>query len=301
MKTANSVAIALLLATFAPTAFADSLCTNADRAEAAAQFKQAQDLEKAGKAREASAAASKVIQDCSSDSQGLAALKKRLAQVFALEAEKQSHFEDAFAWYQQAGNPADAGRMQRKLVETKPDDLNTVSVAIAFFRDLGDVGQEKDMRAHAQKNVDKALVAEEKSFGTTSKDSLKDLERARDWAPYADPGKDRIVAARAEKRGDTLSAEDGRRFLQLALDYYAFAENKDKGQKVRDKARSLAKQHESKGEGEIASEYYAIAGDSDKANAVKKQTEQRAEKTEEARKKTFKKDQDDLEKELGIK
>jgi len=69
---------------------------------------------------------------------------------------------------------------------------------------------------------------------------------------------------------------------------------------VREKARSLAKQYESKGEGVVAAEYYAIAGDSGKANALQKQTEASEQKAEESRKKTFKKEQGDLEKALGF-
>ena len=155
------------------------------------------------------------------------------------------------------------------------------------------------MRAHAAKNVDKALAAEEKRFATSTKDSLQEMGRARDWAYYAGTEKDRITA-RAEKRGDILIAEEGRRFLELALNYYGFAEKKDKEQKVRDKARSLGERAASKGEAELAVAYFQIAGDTAKAEALQKQTEVKAEQTEETRKNTFKKDQDKLEKELGL-
>ena len=96
------------------------------------------------------------------------------------------------------------------------------------------------MRAHALKNVDKALAEEGKRFAAVTKDSLKELGLARDWAYYAQAGKDRIQA-RAAKRGDTLAAEEGRKFLNLALSYYSTAEQPDKAQKVRDKARASAK------------------------------------------------------------
>lgn len=91
-----------------------------------------------------------------------------------------------------------------------------------------------------------------------------------------------------------------RKFLELALSYYDRAEQPDKAQKVRDKARALAKQFERKGEGVVAADYYGIAGDSDKASAVQKETEVRDQKVEDSRKKVFKKDQEDLEKALGF-
>lgn len=302
MKILNCFAVALLLAIFGSTALADDICEGdaVVRAKADAQVKQALDLEKAGRARDAYSAASKANADCASSITGLDGVKKRTAKIVAAEEEKKSRFKEAFDWYLRAGSPVDAGRMQRKLVETKPDDINTVSHAIDFFHNLPDAAQEKDMRAHAAKNVAKALAAEEKRFATSNKDSLSELGRARDWAYYAGSGKDTAMA-RAEKRGDALLAEDGRRFLELALNYYGFAEKKDKEQKVRDKARSLGERAASKGEAELAVAYFQIAGDNAKAEALQKQTEVKAEKTEEARKKTFKKDQDDLEKELGLK
>ena len=301
MKNANYLAIACLIAAFGSTAFADDLCAGdaAAKAKADAQVKQAQDLEKAGRAREAHAAASKADADCASSITGLDGVKKRTAKIVAVEEEKKSRFKESFEWYQLAGSPADAGRMQRKLVEIKPDDINTVSHAIDFFHHISDAPQEKDMRTHAGKNVAKALATEEKRFASANKNSLQELGLARDWAYYAGSGKDGAMA-RAEKRGDTLITEDGRRFLELALDYYGFAEKKDKQQKVRDKARSLGERAASKGEAELAVAYFQIAGDDAKAEALQKQTEVKAEQTEESRKKTFKKDQDKLEKELGL-
>ncbi len=249
--------------------------------------------------REAYDAAEKLNSECMSDYKRHDALKARTAKAIAAEGEKKGQFKEAFDWYERARSPADAGRMQRKLVEMNPRDRNTVSHAIEYFVRQKDGGQEKAMRVHALKNVDKALAAEEKSFASTTKNSLEELELARDWSYYANAGEDRI-RARAAKRGDTLAAEQGRKFLGLALDYYSFAGQSDKEQKVREKARGLAKQHESKGEGQVAADYYAIAGDSEKASAVQEQTEVRKQQGQEARKKAFKKEQDDLEKALGF-
>jgi hypothetical protein len=282
------------------TAGADSLCPNkADQAAADAQMKRAGDLERAGKAREAYGAAEKADPDCVTDYKQHDALKKRAARAVGAEEEKKSRFKEAFDWYERAQSTADAGRMQRKLVETTPDDINTVSRAIDFFVRQQDSVQEKALRAHALKNVDKALAEEEKQFASVTKDSLEELGRARDWSSYAKSGEDRI-RARAAKRGDALALEEGRKFLSLALKYYDTAGQPEKEQKVREKARALAKQYESRGEGVVAAEYYAIAGDKSKASALQKQTEAREQKTEESRQKTFKKEQGDLEKALGF-
>ncbi len=281
-------------------AWADSLCAEKAMQEAAdAQLKKAEDLERAGKLREAYAAVAKADNECVSNYKRHDALKHRAAKAIGAADEKKGSFQEAFDWYTRAQSPADAGRMQRKLVEGKPDDINTVSHAIDYFSQQNDKAQEQAMRAHALKNVEKALAEEEKGFTSFTKDSLKELGLARDWSYYAKSGEDRI-RARAAKRGDTLAAEDGRKFLNLAISYYQVADQPDVIKKVREKALALAKRHEAKGEGEIAAEYYVMAGDDKNAEAVQKQTEQRQAQAEEGRKKTFKKEQADLEKSLGF-
>ena len=238
MKTARiaSLVIAGAIALCSPAARADSLCPEKGKQAAAdAQVKQAEDLERAGKAREAYAAAGKADGDCVTDYKRHDALMKRTAKAVGAEEEKKGRFKEAFDWYERAGSVADAGRMQRKLVETSPNDINTVSHAIDFFARNQDGAQEKAMRAHALKNVDKALAAEEVQFASVTKDSLGELGLARDWSYYAKAGEDR-VRARAAKRGDALAAEDGRKFLRLALSYYDAAGQPEKEQKVRDES-----------------------------------------------------------------
>jgi hypothetical protein len=292
--------VAIFVGLGTSSSWADSLCPERSRQAAAdAQVKQAEDLERAGKVREAYTAAGKADGDCVSDYKRHEALKKRAARAIAADEEKKGRFADAFDWYERGQSIADAGRMQRKLVETNPDDVNTVSRAIDFFVRQQDSAQEKALRAHALNNVEKALAAEEKQFAAVTRDSLQELGLARDWSSYAKAGLDR-VRARAGKRGDILAAEDGRKFMNLALRYYAVAGDPAKELRVREKARVLARQYEGKGEGEIAAEYYEIAGDSGRASAVRKQTEAREQQTEDSRKKTFKKGQQDLEKSLGF-
>ena len=280
--------------------WADSLCAEkALQAAADAQLKKAEELERAGQPREAFSAATKANGDCVSDTQRHEGVQQRTAKAIGAEEEKKARLEDAFTWYVRAKAPADAGRMQRRLVEAKPDDINTLSHAIDYFSQQNDKAQEEAMRAQARKNVEHALAEEEKRFASFSKDSLHELGRARDWAYYAKTGEDRI-RARAAQRGDTLAAEDGRKFLRLAMSYYEQADRPDGVKKIREKARMLAKRHEAKGEGEIAAEFYAMAGDDKQADTVQKQTEQRQTQAEEGRKKTFKKEQADLEKALGF-
>ena len=168
---------------------ADSLCPDKSKQAAAdAQVKRAEDLERAGKAREAYGAAEKADGDCVTDYKRHDALMKRAARAVGAEEEKKGRYKEAFDWYERARSTADAGRMQRKLVETAPDDINTVSRAIDFFVRQQDGAQEKALRAHALKNVDKALADEEKQFASVTKDSLGELGRARDWSSLRKDG-----------------------------------------------------------------------------------------------------------------
>lgn len=61
-------------------------------------------------------------------------------------------------------------------------------LAIDYFRHHNDAAQEKAMRAHALKNVEKALAAEEKRFASIGKNSLSELGLAKDWCYYAQAG-----------------------------------------------------------------------------------------------------------------
>jgi hypothetical protein len=295
-----ALAVVAMVGLGAPEARADSLCeSKAEEAAANAQLKRAEDLESIGKLREAYGAARNTDMDCVSDGRRLEALKKRVAKAVAADAEATGSLDDAFDWYSRAQSWSDAGRMQRKLVDSRPDDVDTVSRAIDFFVQQSDAVQEKAIRAHAAKNVEKALAEEEKQFASAGRDSLQALDRAMNWTYYARTGED-LVRARAASRGDVLAKEDGRKFLELALAYYDRAEKPDEAEKVRSKARGLARRHESEGAGQLAADYYTIAGDDGKADAVRNQTEKRQAAVEETRKKTFQKEQDDLEKELGF-
>jgi hypothetical protein len=116
---------------------------------------------------------------------------------------------------------------------------------------------------------------------------------------YAGSGSGKVFE-RAEKRGDTLAADDARRSIENAIAYYEFAEKPQKARGVRDRARKLGDEHARKGENRLAVEFYQIAGDSSKAEALEKKSEAEKQKSESARQDKFKKDQQSLEKELGL-
>ena len=158
--------------------------------------------------------------------------------------------------------------------------------------------QVKELRALAAKNADQWLGTEEKLFAAT-KDSRDALGKSKDWAYYAGTGPKK-AHERAEKRGDQLAADTSRRWFELAIAYYKFADKPQKVNGVQAKARQLADAHARKGEAEVAADYYRIAGASAEADKIEKQGAARKRQAEQQRQQQFKKDQQALEKGLGL-
>lgn len=288
----------LLLSVVIPTAtFADDPCSELEKKEGEALLRKAEDSERAGKTREAYATAKKVYCLYGSE-QRVWPLKQRLGKKIGDEEEKNGRLKEAFEIYEDSRNPSDADRVKLKQVNAKPDDRNTVADGISHFQHRKNDAQVKELRGLAQKNADQWLAREEKQFAAL-RDSLDELNQARSWLLLTVAGTKK-AADLAEKRGDTLAAEDARRSLDLALSYYFLAEKQQKQKAVRDKARALADGHAGKGELRLAAEYYRIAGLSGKADEMEKRGEAQKHQTEEKRQKQFKKDQDKLEKELGL-
>jgi hypothetical protein len=213
-----------------------------------------------------------------------------------------------------------------KITLTRSGDFETMRQGVNYFRSLtedlnrqgGDAAQQPDckprlkaipgylaeLRAIAMKKGDALLAEDDKIFGARKTsvmakgDSLKELEKAKDW--FGIFGQETRAHERAVKRGDTLVADDSRKSLELAISYYGLARNEGKVRKVQDKARRLGDAHLKKGEKKIAADYYNLAGLGDKASKLEEAHEAEKEKAEAGRQQKFKQEQKSLEKELGL-
>lgn len=301
MRNLNRYALlaAGLLALSASSAWADGyICSAAEIRDADAQFKKALELERAGNPRAARDAVA--IPTCMSNYAPLEPFQKRTALAIGRDDEKNGRLDDAFGWYYTAGSIPDACRAQRKLAEAHPQDTNVVGNALRYIVEQGDAVQEKAVRAVAARNVERLLALEQQKFiGMTRVTTNQYLSEASGWAEYAQTGKDR-VQARLLQRGDTLAVETSARELQGAINFYEQAGAEDRVTKVKVRARALADANLKKGETVIAAALYGVAGDDDKAETVAKAGAAKTEQDEEARQKKFKKEQEDLEKELGL-
>jgi len=297
-KAQIAVMFALMLA--AQVALADDICDANEKNIAAAKMQKAEGFERAGKlklAYEAASAADRSL--CLSDDRA-SKMAKRIGLQLGQQDEKQGRFADAFEWYKNSGNGADADRVMLKHVNASPLNRNLVSNAIDHFRFKNNDARVTELRQLAAKNVDAALASEEKAFAA-NKVSLDELGDAKDWFYLVEQNVvSKKIRERAERRGDALLKEDAFRHLDNAKRYFDAAENKQKMKAVQDKALRLAQEHEKKGEISQASNFYNLAGASDKGDALEAKSEAANKKSEEKRQKKFTKEQDDLEKELGL-
>lgn len=313
---ASRALIVLLLALASPLAYADgefedqcdgegadifmkSKAGQRIEAQAQAQISQAEQKEQAGNARAAYDILKKVS-SCISDasSKRIQKMETRLEKKFGNEEEKNGRLKEAFDWFVKSKSTEDADHVMMKRAQAQPEDRSTFSTAFDYFKNRG-AAPIKTLRALAVQNAKQLLAAEEKQFAANN-DTLETLGKAKDWLYYAEAPENRMAVERAEKRGDTRAADTSRHFLKMAISYYDFAGKPEKIKPVRDKAKKLGDEAKGRGEGEVAAEYYQIAGLKDLASDLQKRTETKQREDEGKRQKKFKKDQDNLEKELGM-
>jgi len=274
-------------------------CRSEDEKVAAAQMKQAEASERAGKLKEAYVAMGKIDSMCLGSDKQYEAMRKRIGLQLGQQEEKQGRLAAAFDWYKNSGNEAEADRVKMKQVNASPRDRNVVSNAIDHFKYRNNDARVTELRQLAAKNADLELVNEEKAFAAR-KESFDELGKAKDWFYLVGEAAEKKARERAEQRGDTLAKEDTFRHLENAKRYFGIAEAKPKEKVLKEKALRLAQEHEKKGEITQATNFYSLAGESAKGNALQERSEAQHKKSEEKRQKQFNKEQGDLEKQLGL-
>jgi hypothetical protein len=263
---------------------------------------------------------------------------KRIASKMSDEEEKRGNLyksaalgkgAGAFQWLEASERFAEADKMMRKTIKAKPEDIETFKIALGHFRareerreDLSkyhgfnvDLSYLKELESAASRNGDNALNREEKEFlnnmialgGTNVDRSIRQLSNAHQWFSFFKDAKEQQVIERAEKRGDNFYSDNNNpQSLEEAIRYYEAADDQGKIKKVREKAGRLAADAEKEGILLRAVHYYNIAGNHDKAERLEKRVQERSMKQEkemfkdENQKKKFRKEQENLEKELGM-
>jgi HEAT repeats len=173
----------------------------------------------------------------------------------------------------------------------------------------------KELEKRASDNGETALTREERVFSSminakivdAEQPSRNELELARRWFAFFGGAKDRKVVERSEKRGDFLALDEREpRALQAAILYYELAENPRKIENTKGKANSLGDAYAKKDDLKKAIAYYEVAENNAKIDELSSLQEARQKKAlkemekDETQQKQFKKEQDELEKELGF-
>ncbi len=289
----------------APAAFADGeACSASEKKTAEGALRKAEEAEKAGRNKDAYQTATSSIGEPACAANGYKrrdGLIERTSRKLGAEAEKAGQFGDAFTYFSaphRHGRPDypldDADRVMLKHAKAKPEDFEAVSKAVGHFEKRGIQASLKETRTLAKAAGEKALEKETKAFAATGRDSRAALNDARRWFDLA-AGPPR-AQERAVQRGDALLAEGTPHSVELAFEYYQFAHSEEKLKNARMRAQKLGDEAARKGDQGLAARFYALSGDKTKAAAVEKQKE----KTEAKRQQQFKKDQQSLEKELGL-
>lgn len=283
-----------------PAALADDVCSAEDYKLGAAGSKKAEELERAGKLKQSFETLKSFDGMCVAGRDGFLrydAMIKRVGLALGRQEEKKGQLGAAVDWYDRSANIADADRVRMQRVRASPRDRSLFSSALPRFAP-GDPNHTELLKL-AAKNADLEFAAEDKAFAAR-RASFDELQNARHWLDYLGEGAAKRVRDRAEQRGDTLFKDDTHRHLDNARRYFEMAEARQKQAAVKEKALRLAQAHEKKGEVTQAASFYDLAGASDRGEALRVRAESQHQKAEEQRQDKFKKEQADLEKELGL-
>lgn len=231
----------------------------------------------------------------------------------------------AIAWYEGTGNPGETDRVMLAHAKAHPTDLSAFRHAWGHFRAREQAGYGDPVKPGtpcatlqgiAKAQVTAQLAAEAKAFSQGSDESgsgsmrcLAHLGEARKWSEEAllDAAP---VTARAVERGETRLR--GASFVELAEAdrFFEFAGREDRRAEVRKKAAAQGEKAQAAGDWMRASQYFTLAGDEQRAQAVMPKVDsiskpdpeklrKQFEKSD-AEKEKFRKEQEELEKELGL-
>lgn len=290
-----------------------SVCTDEDYKQSVANIAKAKKLEQGGNYRQSYETLDKAACLWATNNEGAFrenlkerdAIRKRLYKGLGDEAEKKGQLQEAFDWYRKGESyKKDEERVMMKMAKAKPDDFGTIKTAFDYFKGNSMADSLKTIRAMAVQNAKPWLAEEDKQFGSKQSEiygkAFGSLEQAQKWLAFAEAPENRMATERAEKRGDSMASQTTPYFLKEIIKYYNFAGKPEKIKSVQGRAKKLGDEAKSKGESELAVDYYHIAGLNNEAHDLQKHAEAQQRKDEGKRQQKFKKDQDNLEKELGM-
>ncbi len=275
---------------------ADDVCDAKEKQTANAAVARAKASEAAGDLKRALQQLTGEARFCSDEGDPMF---KRVTLRLGQESEKSGQLAQAFSYFETGMHFNDAKRVGLANLRARPTDRNLASNLLDFMLRNNFADGASEIRTSARSQAQRLLMEEEKSFAIRTPHTEL-LGEAQDWLRIAGDDVAADVKKRALARGDQFAALDYHYALEQALSYYERADARDKQPQVKAKARQIADKLAGGENWNAAADLYELAGDSRKAEALRANREASAAKAEDSRKKTFEKEQGDLEKELGL-
>lgn len=232
---------------------------------------------------------------------------EQLGKQKAATMEKEARYADAIKTNNQYCMHDESTRIYRARIKAQPLDKNFHQQAVDFATGRADKTLLTELQQTATANT-KKLIADENRIFSAGLFAASMFSEALQWVPNT--GNNKLITeimTLADKRGDTLIARDGCLPIEPAIDYYEVAGQTNKIIQAKSRALKFGEQFEKEGSLPAAASCYDAADADAKQNAVSKKVEARREKqevqnqkSEKVRKEKFTKEQDDLEKELGL-
>jgi hypothetical protein len=239
--------------------------------------------------------------------QSFESFMQQLGKKFAANAENTGKLDDAININVNYCLLDDAARLHLILAEKQISDARSLKNAQAFSKQYTNKTFREKLLAIAN-NRGKELVERENRFFKTAAYNPMFFGQAIDvFEAVEDTASKNRIAKLAETRGDELAVQNSCRILTSANEYYEIANQDKKIIALKGKALKIGADLEKQNNTRAAAVCYELSGDESKSEKMQQATDAKTEqaeaamqKNEPARKAKFSKEQDDMEKELGL-
>jgi hypothetical protein len=239
--------------------------------------------------------------------QSFESFMQQLGKKFAANAESTGKLDDAINIDVKYCLLDDAARLHLIQAEKQTGDTRSLKNAQAFSKLYTNKTFREKLLAIANHRGKELVERENRLFKTAAYNPMLFSQAIDVFETIDDTASKNRIAKLAEARGDELTAQSNCRILSSANEYYEIANQDKKIKALKEKALKIGADLEKQNNTSAAATCYELAGDDSRSEKMKQATAANSEKAEAAmqknelaRKAKFSKEQDDMEKELGL-